>query len=802
MSETTANSSKPQGPAFFAPVARLWGRVSASIIPFLAVFTALLAGIPLIVITIVGSGDNNISEGLSVSGKAYAALIEGSTGLALNDIASLDDFAEIQQYAATNELTSDRISRQARPFELLADIGIANMESYLPILEQHPEWIEEDYDEFAERIPTIQTIGVEALTEVQTTLNALENDGFERGDIRDLAELFAVDATVDDETITTATNLWPELAEMSDDVRSQTFDHLQMIDTYGDVTLQRNYEVLQTLQAADIDATGEDANLIVDIAQGPARRVIEAVPTLETLRESGLEDAAALGEDFRLIGALYEAGLLTNEDVNQALVDELPAILDENLIVRLPTSSSPGSQLAIDPGQRSNLIGTIHGDQNTISYLNLSSRALLFYPSQLERTIVKAMPYIIAGLAVGMAFKGGLFNIGVEGQLHIGAITAAWAGFGWTMDAGSILPLFAAIAIIVAIFLFWRRRRRYGKPTDDRQTWVIAVAIAVGVVIWLVLGLSVNAAFLHLPLVILMGIAGGFLWGAIPGLLKAFTGAHEVITTIMLNFIGLLVVDWLIKSQDPILLGNPGATKPETPEILPTGFLPYFNEITVPMVIVAAVTMLLLNLFIHRANLNARNIRKTLLIAATTFLGGWFLISITVNGELHFGIVLTLIAIWLVDWFLEQTTPGFELKMVGTNQDAARYAGANVPWNIFLAMALAGGLAGLAGAVEMAGNTHHMEPALFANIGFDAIAVALLARTNPRNTLWAGLLWGGLLSGAALMQSRADISVDLILIVQALIIMFIAADQIIRYLYRIPEGHADTRITLTTSWGG
>ena len=140
--------------------------------------------------------------------------------------------------------------------------------------------------------------------------------------------------------------------------------------------------------------------------------------------------------------------------------------------------------------------------------------------------------------------------------------------------------------------------------------------------------------------------------------------------------------------------------------------------------------------------------------------------------------------------------------MVGTNQDAARYAGANVPWNIFLAMALAGGLAGLAGAVEMAGNTHHMEPALFANIGFDAIAVALLARTNPRNTLWAGLLWGGLLSGAALMQSRADISVDLILIVQALIIMFIAADQIIRYLYRIPEGHADTRITLTTSWGG
>ena len=800
MSETTTNN-RPQGPAFFAPVAHLWGRISASIIPFLAVFTALLAGIPLIVITIIGSSDSNISDGLAISGKAYAALIEGSTGLAINDIASMDDFAEIQQYAATHEITSDRISRQGRPFELLAGIGIENLEAYIPILEQHPEWVEEDYDEFAERIPTIQAMGTEALTEVQTTLDALENDGFERGDIRDLADLFAIDATVDDETIDTAIGLWPALADMSDDMRSQTFDHLQMIDTYGDVSLRRNYEALQTLQAANVDATSEEANLIVEIAQGPARRIIEAVPTLETLRASGLEDAAALGEDFRLIGTLYEAGLLTNENVNQALIEELPAVLDENMIVRLPTSSNPGSQIAVDPGQRTNLIGTIRSEQNTISYLNLGGKALLFYPGQLERTIVKAMPYIIAGLAVGLAFKGGLFNIGVEGQLHIGAIAAAWVGFGWTMDAGSILPLFVGIALIAIIFFLWRRSRHHGKLTDDRQTWIIAASIAGGMIIWLILGLSVNPVFLHLPLVILMGIAGGFVWGAIPGLLKAFTGAHEVITTIMLNFIGLLVVDWLIKSQDPVLLGNPNATKPETPEILPTGFLPHFNEITLTMIIIAAVTMLLLNLFIHRKNLSARNIRHILLIAATTFLGGWFLISITVNGELHFGIVLTLIAIWLVDWFLERTTPGFELKMVGTNPNAARYAGANVPWNIFLAMALAGGLAGLAGAVEMAGNTHHMEPALFANIGFDAIAVALLARTNPRNMLWAGLLWGGLLSGAALMQSRADISVDLILIVQALIIMFIAADQIIRYLYRIPEGDADERITLTTSWG-
>ncbi len=318
--------------------------------------------------------------------------------------------------------------------------------------------------------------------------------------------------------------------------------------------------------------------------------------------------------------------------------------------------------------------------------------AVAFIPDNLLRTIVRSIPFLIAGLAVALGFQSGLFNIGAQGQLYAGAVLTVWVGYS---------ALFAGLPAII-----------------------------------------------HIPLALLAGILGGALWGAIPGLLKARTGANEVINTIMMNYIAVFVTDYLIKSRSPVILLDTAATSPRTPYIAPSAELPVFPGTT-----------------------------------------------------LHMGIFIALATAVFVWWFLYKTTLGFEIRTVGTNPNAARYAGMSIAANFVLAMALSGALAGMAGGIEVLGVQHNLPPEFFASVGFDAIAVALLAKNNPFGMILAALLWGGLLNGAGLMQIRADISVDLVKIIQAFIIMFIAADQIVRFIWRLRAGGGGELVFLR-GWGG
>jgi ABC-type uncharacterized transport system permease subunit len=314
-------------------------------------------------------------------------------------------------------------------------------------------------------------------------------------------------------------------------------------------------------------------------------------------------------------------------------------------------------------------------------------------PTAIANTIAKATPYMIAGLAVALGFRSGLFNIGAEGQMYAGALIGVVIG---TNPATQNLP-----------------------------------------------------SFILVPLVIVGGAIGGTLYGAIPGFLKARTGAHEVINTIMLNFVAFRLTDWLIRSKEPIILRDPIATVDRTSDVWANATLPRLIEGT----------------------------------------------------ELHAGILIALALVFFIWWLLFKTTIGFELRTVGTNPDAAKYAGMNVGRNIIVAMALSGGLAGIAGVGEVVGGPGELTPGLFAGIGFDSIAVALLAKSNPLAIIPAALLWGGLLNGAQLMQVRASLSIDVIKMIQALIIMFVSADQIIRWIYRLRAKDSDGQAVFARGWG-
>jgi len=290
-------------------------------------------------------------------------------------------------------------------------------------------------------------------------------------------------------------------------------------------------------------------------------------------------------------------------------------------------------------------------------------------------TLVATIPYVFLGLSVAIGFRAGLFNIGGQGQLLLGGIFTAFIGY--------------RVAVLPAV--------------------------------------------VHVPLALVAGMLGGFLWGAIPGILKARTGAHEVITTIMLNYVAAGLLDFLV-NRGP--MGDPHRAIPQTPPMLPSATLP----VIVP------------------------------------------------GSRLHLGLFLALLAVPVVWFLVERTTIGFRIRAVGLNWQAARASGISVAWTMVTVMGISGALAGLAGAVEVLGVSGVLTPSLASGLAFDAIAVALLAGSNPFAILPSALLFGAPRSRASLMQPQTQVSTDLISVVQAAVIVFVAAPLLVRFIFRLRAG--------------
>lgn len=294
----------------------------------------------------------------------------------------------------------------------------------------------------------------------------------------------------------------------------------------------------------------------------------------------------------------------------------------------------------------------------------------------LTESLKFATPLIAAGLGVGLAFRAGLFNIGGQGQMLMAAAAGGYIGAYVDLPAG-----------------------------------------------------------LHLVAAIVAGVVAGGIWAGIAGLLKARTGAHEVILTIMLNHIAFYLLAWMLATQG--ILQAPGSGNPKTAAMQDTALLPQL-------------------------------------------LGDSF--------NLHAGFILALVAVGFTWWLLERSSLGFRLRAVGENPHAARTAGISVGRSYIVVMLIAGGLVGIAGVSQVLGTVQTgFGGDIDAGVGFDAITVALLGRSSPIGILFAGLLFGAFKAGGFWMQAAEGVPNEVVLVVQSLIVLFIAAPPLVRAIFRLPQ---------------
>ncbi len=338
-----------------------------------------------------------------------------------------------------------------------------------------------------------------------------------------------------------------------------------------------------------------------------------------------------------------------------------------------PSAALSGSWSAISAAYGNLFRGALFSPANVSGAISgTNSWQLALFP--ISETLKYAAPLIFVGLAVALAFRGGLFNIGGQGQAIFGAIGAGLVGFELKM------PI-----------------------------------------------------VLHLIVALLAAMVFGGAWGFLVGFLKARTGAHEVIVTIMMNYIALLFLGWM--------LHQPGVQDPS----------------------------------------QSNSISKTVHSSAT-------LPPILGSGlNANLGLIIALAAVVVVGWLLNRSTFGFELRAVGSNPSAARTAGMSVALTYTMVMVAAGALSGLGGATVLLGTAHQLTAQVVGNIGFDGITVALLGRGKPWGVVWASLLFGGFSAGGNQMQSYTGVTVDLISVLQAVIVIFIAAPMLIKAIYRLRD---------------